>query len=327
MQQSERTIRILKMLQARHVISRAEFLSTLEISPATFKRDIAYLRDRLNAPIEWSAEHHGYRLLATNSLPDAREPLPGLWLDAHELVALLAIEQLLQQIEPRVLGDALYPIRKRTEQLLQGSTGTGEARTQALRRIRVLPMHRRAVDGATFQLVTEALLGRKQLAVTSTRRTSGAQTVRVLSPQRLVSYRDNWYLDAWCHLRNELRTFALDTLTKMSILVDVAEDIDDAVLDEQLSRGYGIFSGPVTAVAVLRFTHHVSGWVEREIWHPDQKLRRVEDGGVVLEIPYADPTELIRDILKWGADVEVLAPHSLRDLVGNQVQRLQAMYF
>ena len=116
MQQSARAIRILKMLESGRTIGRQEFLEKLEISPATLKRDLEYLRSQLNAPISWSAESRGYRLLATSPLGNPRQPIPGLWLDARELLALLTIEQLLEQIEPRVLGDALHPIRTRARQ-------------------------------------------------------------------------------------------------------------------------------------------------------------------------------------------------------------------
>ncbi|TAG69956.1 MAG: transcriptional regulator, partial [Burkholderiales bacterium] len=128
------------MLQPGRVIPRSELLDALEISPATFKRDIEYIRSRLNAPIEWSAEHRGYRLASNSNSLDAKQSLPGLWLDAQELAALLLIEQILRQIEPQVLGDALYPIRKRTEQLLSSSDGGSGAASEALRRVRVLPM-------------------------------------------------------------------------------------------------------------------------------------------------------------------------------------------
>lgn len=232
MQQSERSIRILKMLESGRAIPRERFLETLEISPATFKRDLEYLRDRLNVPIEWSTEERGYRLRSAADQIIPREPLPGLWLDSRELAALLAIEQLLQQIEPRVLGDALGPIRRRTEQLLQGSVAEVAISKEAVRRVRVLPMHRRAVDGVVFERVAESLFNRRRLDVTSVNRISQRETTRILSPQRLVSYRDNWYLDAWCHLRENLRTFSLDALTEVSVSTDAAVDVDDRARDK-----------------------------------------------------------------------------------------------
>lgn len=232
MQQSERSIRILKMLESGRVIPRERFLATLEISPATFKRDLEYLRDRLNVPIEWSAEERGYRLRPQAEQIVPCEPLPGLWLDSRELAALLAIEQLLQQIEPRILRDALGPIRLRTEQLLQGSVAEVAIPKEAARRIRVLPMHRRAVDGIVFERFAESLFNRRRLEATYENRMSNRQTKRVLSPQRLVSYRDNWYLDAWCHLRENLQTFSLDALTEVSVSTDAAVDVDDRARDK-----------------------------------------------------------------------------------------------
>ena len=55
--------------------------------------------------------------------------------------------------------------------------------------------------------------------------------------------------------------------------------------------------------------------VSAQAWHPKQRARTEKDGSYVLEIPYANDRELLMEILKFGADVEVLAPASLRDRV------------
>ena len=77
---------------------------------------------------------------------------------------------------------------------------------------------------------------------------------REVSPQRLIHYRNTWYLDAWCHLRNELRSFAVDAIHRTEILDTPTRDIDDATLDHVLGSGYGIFAGAEVRWARLRFS-------------------------------------------------------------------------
>ena len=326
MRNPARAARILKILERGKVVTRAEFMDRLEISAATFKRDLQFLRDEQNAPIHWSAEHRGYTLTSDNGNIAAREVIPGTWFDRSELLSLIAIQQILDQIEPRLLQDVLHPIRKRTAALLNASGVAGERVKTALARIKVLPMQRRPVDDVLFERIVSALVSRKQLTVESTNRQSRDRTARMLSPQRIVSYRDNWYLDAWCHLRDALRTFSLDTLSNAHLSKHSAIDIDATALDGHFAGSYGIFAGAATQHALLRFSPRVAGWIATEQWHPQQTTITLDSGEVELTVPYANATELVRDILKWGPDVEVIAPVTLRKQVADTAQATANRY-
>jgi predicted DNA-binding transcriptional regulator YafY len=142
---------------------------------------------------------------------------------------------------------------------------------------------------------------------------------REVSPQRLTHYRDNWYLDAWCHLRRGLRTFALDAIREAQALDSRAKELDESILDEHYAGTYGIFSGRARHQAILRFSPERARWVSMESWHPQQESRWLEDGRYELILPYSQPEELVMDLLRFGPDVEVIEPPSLRELV---VQRL-----
>lgn len=91
-----------------------------------------------------------------------------------------------------------------------------------------------------------------------------------ISPQTLLRYRDNWYLDAWCHLRQGLRSFALERIETAHTLNEAAEAIGPEQLEAHYAQSYGIFAGPVEHAAVLRFTAHRARWLADEQWHPAQ---------------------------------------------------------
>jgi predicted DNA-binding transcriptional regulator YafY len=130
-----------------------------------------------------------------------------------------------------------------------------------------------------------------------------------------VHYRENWYLDAWCHLREDIRSFAVDAIRAAEIVDEPAREVSAEALDEVLGSGYGIFSGRATHTAHLRFTPQRARWVAAEEWHPGQLSRFEADGSYLLELPYSDDRELVMDILKHGPDVEVLDPPELRERV------------
>lgn len=311
-----------RILSGRRVpISEPDLERELECSRATVNRTIRDMRLHLDAPIEFDRERGGY-LYAADGQARPWE-LPGLWFSARELQALLTLERLLSELSPGLLAEDLRPFRERIERLLQRQdVGTGDL----YERLRILGMGVRATEPVLFRIVASALGARRRLDLGYRSRSREQATQRVVSPQRLVFYRDNWYLDGWCHLRDGARIFALDRIAQARTLDEPAVELDADELDERLAGSYGIFHGVPNATAVLRFGERMARWVSEEIWHPQQKGQWMTDGRYELEIPYADPTELVRDVLRYGADVEVVKPETLRGLVKEELGRALDLY-
>jgi predicted DNA-binding transcriptional regulator YafY len=185
-------------------------------------------------------------------------------------------------------------------------------------------MASRKVEANYFELISHAVLERKRLHFSHYNRERDETTQREVSPQRLVHYRDNWYLDTYDHQRSALRTFSLDTISELKVLDQKAKNFPAKQLDSELGSSYGIFAGKNAHTAVLRFAPFRARWVAREYWHPKQKGELQTDGSYLLHIPYSDDRELLMDILKYGEEVEVLAPKALRARVRNALQ--QALY-
>ena len=278
----------------------------LECSRATINRIIQEMRLYFSAPLEYDRERNGY-------FYDTKDgeifELPGIWFNATELYALLTTQQLLEQAQPGLLDNHLKPLKTRIEKILASAQpGNGEI----AKRVRILRIAGRNTSSEHFQTVAGAVLQRKRLAIRYHSRSKDAETRREISPQRLTHYRDNWYLDAWCHQRNGLRSFAVDRLREAKALVKTARDIAEKELDAHFASSYGIFAGKPSHTAVLRFTPERARWVAEEQWHPQQQGRILDDGGYELHIPYADPRELVMDVLKHGEEVEVIEPLELR---------------
>ena len=322
MDRTERFYKIHQLLAARGAVKLGEFLDALGVSRATFKRDIEYMRDRLNAPIEWDREKRGYRFVGGPS-DTQRYELPGLWFNPSEIRALLTMQHLLANLQPGLLEPQVKPLRAR----LRGLLGSGEHTAEEIeRRIRIIHLGARRIALPHFEQVANAVLNRQRLHIVYVSRSSNERTERDISPQRLVHYRENWYCDAWCHLRTDLRSFAVDAIQSATLLGEPAKAVPDRELDEVLASGYGIFSGRKTTWAKLRFTPERARWVSAEEWHPGQKGRFEADGSYVLELPFSDHRELAMDILRHGAHVEVLEPASLREAVKEQLRAALARY-
>ncbi len=315
MNKTERIFKIEQLISARKLLSFQQLLDETEVSPATLKRDLEYLRSRMKAPIVYNRDANGYRF-GTDGTAPARVEFPGLWFNASEAAALLTMEHLLEELQPGLLKRHVEPLKARLKSLLES---TDHSYDEIQQRVRILHYGRRAPLNKFFETVANALLNRRQLGIGYYARGSNSTSERVISPQRLVCYRETWYLDAWCHLRNDLRSFALDGVREAVILESPAKEITARKLDEVLADGYGIFSGKAKAHAKLRFTPERARWVAAEQWHPRQRAIVEADGAYVLEFPYSDDRELIGDILRHGAEVEVLAPKELRARVREQL--------
>ena len=322
MDRTERFYRIDQMLRERTLVSLEDFLRELGVSRATFKRDLEYLRERLNAPIEYDRDNNGYRFVCT-AATGPRYELPGLWFNASEIHALLTMQELLGSLDPGILKPHVDPLRARLNALLESQDGSAE---EIGRRIRIARLPARAITLEFFELAASATLKRRRLDMTFWSRTSDETTERTVSPQRLIFYRGNWYLDAWCHLRNGIRSFALDGIQKAALLSDRAKDIDDGELDAFLASSYGIFNGPPKAWAKLRFSPTAARWVAHERWHSQQKAWLESDGSYVLELPYGVDQELVMDILKFGPNCTVEAPRELRERVAELASATASLY-
>ena len=191
----------------------------------------------------------------------------------------------------------------------------GLATQDVAKRIRIVSAGKRIVVAKCFEAIAAATMSRKRLKIWHFNRQNGITSEREVSPQRLVHYRDNWYMDAWCHLRDDLRNFSLDAVTKVEVMEIAAKELADKKIDEAVSAGYGIFNGAPQGWATLKFTPERARWVNGEIWHSMQESKTEPDGSYVLSFPYSDDRELIGDIMRFGSDVQVLAPAALRSKV------------
>ncbi|MEO8198633.1 MAG: WYL domain-containing protein, partial [Thermoanaerobaculia bacterium] len=163
-----------------------------------------------------------------------------------------------------------------------------------------------------FSLVGSALFKRRRLKIEYYARSTNAHSAREVSPQRLVHYRENWYVDTWCHLRNDLRSFSVDGIRRIEVLDTAAKEVSLKSLDDYVRESYGIVRGGEAQRAKLRFSIERARWVASEVWHPDQIGHFDAEGRYVLELPFRDDRELVLDILRHGAEVEVLSPVELR---------------
>lgn len=304
----ERMTKIVRFIRKRSSVSMAFLREELEVSEASIKRDIEFLRDRLGCPLEWNRSSRGY-VIRDDLAEGGRFELPGVWFDSSEVFALLTMLHLVDGVQPGLLEEHIGPLKARLRGMLAEGAKSAKSLEHRLKLIHFAP---RKVEPKHFQLVAGALLDRKRLNLQYWNRGRKEQSARIISPQQLVHYRENWLLDAWCHTRNALRTFALDAIESVYTLDETAVEVSQEAMQEHFRSGYGIFAGAAKHIARLKFTSERAQWVEKERWHHEQKSYYLEDHSYVLEVPYSNDQELVMDLLRHSPEVEVLEPPELR---------------
>jgi predicted DNA-binding transcriptional regulator YafY len=304
----ERLLKLHRILKShRYPVPIQDLMQKLETSRATLYRDMAFLRDALGAPIE--TDESGFGWFYNEKEAESFE-LPGLWLSSSELESLLAMHQLLARSGGELLSGALAPLKSRIDRLLNQQSG---GKRWPMERIRVTRALSRKLDENSFRVIAGAVLERQRLRFHYRARSTNSESERLVSPQRLTHYRENWYLDAFDHDRENLRSFSLDRIQNAGALDELAVDVADADLDTHLAGSYGIFSGAPKAWAVIRFSAKAARWVADEHWHSKQEGRFLGDGRFELRLPYSNARELLMDVLRFGPDAEIVAPTALRE--------------
>ena len=320
MEKFERVRKLHQIFSDRRTpIKVPDLMEKLGASRASVYRDIEFLRDFMCAPLENSEKGYFYDRSQENTFE-----LPGVWMNADELNALLAVQAMLSQSQSMGLSDIFKPLNRKINEIL---TAAEPSKTKpAVDRLRVLPHQTRLTDDVVFRTVATAVLSRRQLSITYSARSTMERTTREVSPQLLTYYRDSWYLDAWDVKKKGMRRFSVDRIVNPKVLDQAATEVDQSVLDQHAGTGYGIFSGKPNQIATMVFSKRAAEWVSDQFWHRDQQTRTLPDGRFELKLPYSSEHELLQDILSHSDDVEVISPISLREQVKIRLQLALASY-
>jgi predicted DNA-binding transcriptional regulator YafY len=293
------------LIQSRSPVHIDRICQELRCSTKTFYRIRRKLESVTRHEIENCNEQY-YRYVIEDG---ETIHFPGLWFTNDEIDALICFNNMLNTIQAGILECIMQPFKKKLFSLFDAHEITEQVWNS---RIKIIPIAQRSIDQEIFRIITDTVLHGKRCRIAYKSLSSEIPEVREISPQTLLRYRDNWYVDAHCHSRGDLRTFALSRIESTEKLQSDAVTIDRSVLEQHYTSTYGIFNGSHQEIATINFTGIAAREIAHEEWHPAQKTAWINDTTLQLTIPYCDATELIMDILRWGDMAEVISPESLR---------------
>jgi len=303
--------------RAKRYPNATQLAAEFEISLKTAQRDIEFMRDRLNCPLLYDKTRKGY------SYEYETFSLPSIYISSEELTALLITRKMLQGISAEYIGGELSQLIEKITSILKKHV-TEEASIDDAVSIQLIGYATPSEE--IFKTVFEGCLKRKSLSFVYYSPVRDEKTTRKVDPYHLFNYMGTWHLIGYCHLRQGLRDFNLSRITDARILDEIFSVKRGFSLREYFDSSFGLYKGGEREEVVLRFTPEKAKWIRDQVWHRDQKKKRLQDGSLELTFPVANFAEVAMEILKHGSGVEVIEPESLRRLIEAEAEKILKLY-
>jgi proteasome accessory factor B len=297
-----------RLYNAPHGLRVVELAAYCGVDRRTIYRDLLTLHE-MGVPVWERAGRYGI---------DRETYLSTVRLNLNEAVALFFAARLLTHHSDEQNPHVVSALGKLAASLPDATISEHIAR--AADAIRARPV--RGAYVRALEAITRAWADRRQVRIRY-RDSGGQETERVIHPYFLeVARREpGAYVIAYDTLRAARRTFKIERVASAELLDDSYVIPDDFDPYATLASAWSVMDEAEVDV-LLRFSPAVAGRVKENTWHPSQRLAELPDGGCELALRVGGTREVRTWVLSWGADVEVLAPESLREEVLAHARRL-----
>jgi len=278
-----------------------------EVSDKTIQRDLDYMRDELDAPIEYDAIQHGYFYTEKNY------NLPAINISESDLFAVFIAEHALSQFRNTPVYAKLRSVFRKIQDSLPDKTSIKPAWINE--RIFCFQDPVTTIDVKIWDTIAKAIRDGRRLTIKHASPGGKAAQDRKVDPYYLVNHKGEWYLNTFCHVRNSIRTFAVSRMKSAEILQETFSM--PAGMDKQTMFGdqLGVIWKKDHYKVIIRFSPEVAPYIQERQWHPCQKIRQLKGGGLTVEFTTNHLNEVKDWVLTWGLGATVLSPPELADKV------------
>lgn len=308
---------IVSKLQAGTYPNCVTLAKELEVCAKTIQRDIEYMKFQMDAPIEYDSSQKGYYFTHQNWF------LPQVFLSEAEREAMAVAENILKQYSGLpAYDDVKTAFEKFFKQLPEEDA--------ALRTENALfsfgPPPSSSVEKDIFRTVQEAARKRAKVQMRYRTAYSGKVSDRVVHPYHFHQSEGMWYLIAYCEMRQQVLTFAMNRIQTAERLDEDFAMREDFNLEEFLKTAFLMFKGNQRYKVKIRFSPYQARWIQERVWHPTQRLEEQEDGALVLSFEVENLNAARFWVMKFGAEAEVLEPKELRQIIRHELRKMIELY-
>ncbi len=314
----ERMLRIHDELRRGALVNCTKLMKMLEVSRKTVVRDIAFMRDRLDLPIEFDVQIQAYRYTQPVTA------FPTVHMTEGELLALLVAQRALQQYRGT-------PFHRQLEVAFEKLAGGLRDRisfspADELSAVSFKNIGLGKTDLAVFNSLSGAVLRQEEVTFDYRKPGQAGKSPRRVRPYHLANRENSWYLVGFDLERQALRTFALPRIADAVVTKVKFIRPEDFSPDKFFASALGVMGGTGDYRVLVHFAPVVAERVREREWHESQEMRELPGGGLELRLRLGALTEVEQWILGWGAAAEVISPPELRRNLQKTVTALTAVY-
>ena len=306
-------LRIHQSLSSGNFPNASTLAREIEVATKTIHRDIEFMRDRLNLPVEFDPGKNGYHYIGEVSA------FPTMQISEGEIFALVVAEKALQQYRGTSFEKPLLSAIKKMESALPDtiSLNLADIEQTISFRTRVEPI----LDLKIFDTLAKAAAQRKQLELVYRKPGQPAEK-RIVDPYHLANINGEWFLFAFDHARQDVRTFVPARIKSAALTGKTFDRPQKFSLEKRLRDSFGVHSGEGEFEVVVRFNARAADYIREKKWHASQSLRERKDGSLELKMKLSSLAEVERWVLSWGGDAVVVKPRELAAAVRESARRI-----
>jgi proteasome accessory factor B len=310
----QRMLHIHAAIQARRYPTAAKLARELEVCSRSVGRDIEFMRDRLELPIEYDAVRHGYFYAQEVSA------FPSLTISEGELLALVVAEKAMQQYRGTSFEKPLMNALRKLSESLPDTISLNLS--QWNESISFRTRAEAVLDLDLFDEIAQATARKEQLRLLYRKPGQQAGEERVVDPYHLANVNGEWFLFAFDHLRKALRTFVPARILKLERTGKKFVQRPGFSIEKELRNSFGVHSGKGEHRVKIRFNPAVADYILEKKWHTSQKVRTLPNGGVELEMTLSNLVEVERWVLGWGGHAQVVEPSELASNIRSSAEKI-----
>ena len=300
-------LRIHQVLQSGVFPNASTLAREIEVATKTIHRDLEFMRDRLNLPLEFNPTRNGYHYTEEVSA------FPTMQITEGELFALVVAEKALQQYRGTSFEKPLLSALRKMEQALPDtiSLNLADMGQTISFRTRAEPV----LNLKIFDALARAVSQHEQLELAYRKPGQDRPEPRLVDPYNLANINGEWFLFAYDHARKDIRTFVPARIQSVKPTGKSFERPQKFSLEKRLRDSFGVHSGEGEFAVVIRFNARAADYIREKKWHPSQTLRNLKGGGAELKMKLSSLSEVQRWVLSWGGDAKVVRPRELAEAV------------
>jgi len=300
-------LRIHQVLQSGVFPNASTLAREIEVATKTIHRDLEFMRDRLNLPLEFNPTRNGYHYTEEVSA------FPTMQITEGELFALVVAEKALQQYRGTSFEKPLLSALRKMEQALPDtiSINLADMGQTISFRTRAEPV----LNLKIFDALARAVSQHEQLELAYRKPGQDRPEPRLVDPYHLANINGEWFLFAYDHARKDIRTFVPARIQSVKPTGKSFERPHKFSLEKRLRDSFGVHSGEGEFAVVIRFNARAADYIREKKWHPSKTLRNLKGGGAELKMKLSSLSEVQRWVLSWGGDAKVVRPRELAEAV------------